>query len=323
MKTSGRSYHGGLRRTPTGKVAPLAWASIWAILFTCGISAQTRYELRLPDPVALSSATRTTISVRWDDSVGKNSGYILERRSIDGSWRRVTIVPHNRARSPQMEANNHFRFVDTELAADTSYCYRLIAFDDKAFSISQERCLRTDAPPSMLETKKLPGFLSAHSPKGFADLVPGEVVSCTDPAIEAAIRAAQEALAEQGIEFPQDKYICETDGWGLDQTFSDFLKGLGGVLAAGVDKAECAGRGLFVVASCPVLTGGLFLTCVGAVTGGGTSPCEVCTETASGFEDCKTEECPNWFLPCLGVLPAAKLCVAAAKGFDKNCLAEN
>jgi hypothetical protein len=110
------------------------------------VCAQTDYEPpppTAPGKLGLTGVTQNSIKLEWRDFAHTEDGFWVQRRPPDGSWQ-------NRHNLPANENTGWMNWTDTGLAAGTTYCYRIKAYNEYGTSFSSEKCATTIAgtPPN-------------------------------------------------------------------------------------------------------------------------------------------------------------------------------
>ena len=110
------------------------------------VCAETDYEPpppTAPGKLGLSEVTQSSIKLSWRDFAHTEDGFKIQRRPFDGDWQ-------DRHSLPAKEGTGWMDWTDTGLAAGTTYCYRVRAYNDYGSSFSGGKCATTiaGAPPN-------------------------------------------------------------------------------------------------------------------------------------------------------------------------------
>jgi subtilisin family serine protease len=112
-------------------------------------STVNRLLYALPPPTAPANLEAfpmgsTEIQLEWTDSL-EETGYVVERRLVDGPWHQLPALPENTT-----------NFLDSGLAPATTYVYRVRAFNSEGAEYSNEASATTSLPaPSHLTATAL------------------------------------------------------------------------------------------------------------------------------------------------------------------------
>jgi subtilisin family serine protease len=119
--------------------------------------------LRIPANLTATAASTTRISLTWSDNASGEDGYKVERKISGGAW---TALP---ATSPKDSSS----FTDSGLIPDTTYTYRIKAYNDLAESFpSNEASAKTllTEPPADRESGGCSIGARQNAPTAIADL---------------------------------------------------------------------------------------------------------------------------------------------------------
>jgi len=111
-------YANGATKTCSGNVPTVSLSNTYAITCTSDIA---NLPPNAPSSARVGDILINSMAVSWNDNTGAINGeqdFRVERRSNNGSWSQVKIVPANTT-----------RFVDTGLTMGTVYCYRVRAYN--------------------------------------------------------------------------------------------------------------------------------------------------------------------------------------------------
>ena len=119
--------------------------------------------LRIPTNLTATAASTTRISLSWSDNASCEKGYKVERKISGGSW---TVLPDTLP-------NGSSSFTDSGLTPNTTYTYRVKAYNDIAESFSSNEAsattLLTD-PPANHESGGCSIGARQNIPTAIADL---------------------------------------------------------------------------------------------------------------------------------------------------------
>jgi subtilisin family serine protease len=119
--------------------------------------------LRIPTNLTATAASTTRISLSWSDNASCEKGYKVERKISGGSW---TVLPDTLP-------NGSSSFTDSGLTPNTTYTYRVKAYNDIAESFSSNeasaKTLLTD-PPADHESGGCSIGARQNTPTAVADL---------------------------------------------------------------------------------------------------------------------------------------------------------
>jgi subtilisin family serine protease len=119
--------------------------------------------LRIPTNLTATAASTTKISLSWSDNASCEDGYKIERKISGGVWTALPVT------SPKDSSS----FTDSGLTPDTTYTYRVKAYNDLAESFpSTEESAKTllTEPPANRESGGCSIGARQNTPTAIADL---------------------------------------------------------------------------------------------------------------------------------------------------------